>query len=132
VPDRKYVSVRRPVDAPFRVLTGDLVSEPPTGYDLSLISSMAREGLTSSISVLPLANGRFAVVDGKTRLAVIRHLIRANHLVYDAVRGILRPAKRVFAFLRCRISGSRPRRRDVAGEPKSDSRPKGVMSDGRP
>jgi hypothetical protein len=116
--DPDYVTVRRPVDTPFGVIPGDLVSEDPRAYDLSLMRNLAHEGLTTPFTVRPLPAGRFEVVDGVKRLAVIRILIRTNQEVYDALRGLMRPAIRVFALIRCRIQS--PPTRD--GET-TDTRP---------
>jgi hypothetical protein len=101
--DPDYVTVRRLSDTPFRVLPVDLVSEEPQGYDLSLVRSMAVEGLTTPIVVSPLPDGRFEVIDGSKRLAAIRILVRMNNVVYDALRGIWQPANRVFRLIYCRI-----------------------------
>jgi hypothetical protein len=106
--DPDYVSVRRPADAPFGVipsdlLPGDQVRREPDGYDLALVRSVAHEGLTAPIEVQPIGGGRFRVVDGLKRLAAIRLLIRMNKVVYDAMRGIVRPARRVYSLVYCRI-----------------------------
>jgi hypothetical protein len=53
--------------------------------------------------VTPLPGGRFKVVDGLKRLAAIRILVRTNHPAFDAVRGLMRPARGVFALVRCRV-----------------------------
>src|SRR5437763_587110 len=98
-----YVTVRRLANAPFGVLPDDLVSEEPSGYDLVLVSSVALEGLATPITVQPLPDGRFRVVDGLKRLAAIRILVRMNKLIYDRVRGLTQPASRVFALISCRI-----------------------------
>jgi ParB-like nuclease domain len=117
--DPEYVFVRRPAGEPFGVMPDDLIAEPPTGYDLSLMQSITNEGLVSPITVQPLSHGRFKVTDGQKRLAAIRILIRLNKMVYDNVSRILRPAKQVFAVLRCRVRG-RPqannREHDIARE----------------
>jgi hypothetical protein len=113
--DPKYVTVRRSSDAPFGVLPVDIVSEEPQGYDLSLMRSVTLEGLTTPITVRPLSGGRFKVVDGLKRLAVIRVLVRINKAVYDSLRGCTLPADQVFALVRCRIQPPpiRPARRPV-------------------
>jgi hypothetical protein len=98
-----YVTVRRLSDTQFGVLPSDLVSDEPTGYDLSLVRSVAVEGLTTPIIVQPLPGGRFRVVDGSKRPAAIRILLRMNKLIYDRVRGLMRPASRVFALVSCRV-----------------------------
>jgi ParB-like nuclease domain len=102
-PDPDYVTVRRLANTPFGVLPADLVAEVPAGYDLDLVRSVAHEGLTTPITVRPLPNGRFKVVDGLKRLAVIRMLIRINKVTYDTLRGVMRPARQVFALIHCRI-----------------------------
>ena len=104
--DPDYISVRRPSDAPFRVLPDDLISEAPRSYDLALMRSLASDGLVTPITVRPLAGGRFRVVDGKKRLAAIGMLCKINKLAYDRLRGLARPARQVFAMVRCRL---RPR-----------------------
>ena len=101
--DPDYISVRRPADAPFSVLPNDLVAGPSAGCELSLIRSLTTDGLDTPISVRPLADVRFEVVDGRKRLAAIRMLIRINQAVYDKLHGIARPASQVFALVRCRI-----------------------------
>jgi hypothetical protein len=98
-----YVNVRRLSAAPFGVLPDDLVSEEPAGYDLALVRDVASEGLATPITVQPLADGRFRVIDGFKRLAAIRILIRMNNRIYDRVRGLKQPASRVFALISCRI-----------------------------
>jgi ParB-like nuclease domain len=99
----EYLTVRRRSDAPFRVLPIDLVSEEPQGYDLSLVRSMAVEGLTTPITVCPLPDGRFRVIDGSKRLAAIRVLVQMNKVVYDTLRRLWRPARQVFRLIYCRI-----------------------------
>jgi hypothetical protein len=103
MPTRDYVTVRRLSAAPFGVIPDDLVSEEPSGYDLALARSVALEGLTTPITVLPLSDGKFRVIDGLKRLAAIRILIRMNKLIYDRVSGLVKPASQVFALIRCRI-----------------------------
>ncbi len=98
-----YVSVRRPSHSPFRVLPDDLLSGPAEGYDLSLMCSIARDGLMTPISVQPVEGHRFEVKDGHKRLAAIRMLVRINKLAFDKIRGLQRPAKDVFALLLCCI-----------------------------
>jgi hypothetical protein len=111
MPESEFVNVRRPSDAPFRVLPGDLVATKQPGYDLSLMRSLTTEGLTNPLVVEPLPGGRFKVVDGVKRLAVIRVLILNNKKVYDHLRRLARPASQVFSLIRCRISRapSKPR-----------------------
>jgi hypothetical protein len=99
-----FVTVRRPAGAAFGVLPEDLVTEPPPGYDLSLMRSLTSDGLVTPITVCPLGDGQFAVVDGKKRLAAVRMLMRINKLAYDNLRGLARPARRAFALLRCRMA----------------------------
>jgi ParB-like nuclease domain len=116
VPD--YVTVRRLSDTQFGVLPNDLVSDEPAGYDLSLVRSVATEGLTTPIVVQPLPGGRFRVVDGSKRLAAIRILLRMNKRIYDRLRGLMRPAGRVFALVSCRVESPPPpvaRRRSNRG-----------------
>ncbi len=119
MPDPDYVTVRRASATSFGVLPDDLVSEDPRGYDLSLMRSLTAEGLATPISVRPLPGVRFKVVDGLKRLAVIRFLIRTNQSVYDAMRGLTRPARRVFALVRCHTqspaAGRDEATRDEAG-----------------
>lgn len=105
--DPDYVSVRRPSDAPFGVLPADLVAEAPRGYDLDLMRSVTLDGLETPITVRPAGGGLFKVIDGGKRLAVIRMLVRLNKMVYDGVRGFARPAKEVFALVRCRVQKGR-------------------------
>jgi hypothetical protein len=116
--DPNFVTVRRPSDAPFSVMPADLICEPPEGYDLALMRDLAINGLDTPITVRPVANGLFRVVDGRKRLAAVRMLIRINKMVYDKVRGFARPATKVFALLRCRIR-SRPARAKGATEDRS-------------
>jgi hypothetical protein len=101
--DKDYVTVRRPSATSFRVLPGDLVTEDPRGYDLSLVRSLAAEGLITPFAVRPLPDGRFEVVGGSDLLAAVRLLVRTDRLVYDALRGITRPAVRVFSLVSCRL-----------------------------
>ena len=104
--DPDYISVRRPTDAPFNVLAADLTCETPEGYDLPLMRSLTSDGLVTPITVEPLADGRFAVVDGRKRVAAIRMLVLIKKLTFDRLRGYARPTKKVFAMVRCRL---RPR-----------------------
>lgn len=101
--DSDYVTVRRRSGSIFRVLAEDLVSGPPDGYDLSLMRNITLDGLETPITVRPISDGRFVVLDGRKRLAAIRMLVKINKGVYDKLRGIVRPAKQVFALLRCRL-----------------------------
>ncbi len=101
--DKDFVTVRRPSGTSFRVLPGDLVCEDPRGYDLCLVRSLALEGLTTPFTVRPLPGGRFEVIGGSDLLTAVRLLVRTNQVVYDAVRGLARPASRAFAFVRCRL-----------------------------
>jgi hypothetical protein len=101
IPD--YISVRRPSAAPFGVLPDDLPSEAPAGYDLDLMRDITTNGLDHAIRVSPVGVGQFEVIDGLKRIAAIRMLIQINKMVYDKTRGFARPAKLVFALIRCRI-----------------------------
>lgn len=106
--DPNYVSVRRPSNFPFGVLPADLVAETPRGYDLDLMRSVTLDGLETPITVRPVGGGLFKVIDGGKRLAVIGVLVRLNKMVHDAARGVARPAKEVFALVRCRVQKERP------------------------
>jgi ParB-like nuclease domain len=97
------VPIQRPTDSSFGILTDLVVSDEPQGYDLSMVRSIADDGLITAITVEPIGNGRFKVVDGRKRLAAIQILVRINKLVYDNLRGLLRPAKQVYTFIRCRF-----------------------------
>jgi hypothetical protein len=114
-----YVTVRRLSDTQFGVLPNDLVSEEPAGYDLSLVRRVAVEGLATPIIVQPLPCGRFKVVDGSKRLAAIRILLRMNKLIYDRVRGLMRPASRVFALVSCRVQSPPPPGGETTKQPSS-------------
>jgi hypothetical protein len=108
MPDPNYVSVRRPVDAPFGVIPGDLVADAPDGYDLSLVRELTTEGQVVPIEVRPVADGTFEVTDGRKRLAAIQLLVRTNKLVFDRIRGFARPARKAFALVLCRIGRRTP------------------------
>lgn len=103
MPNPDFVTVRRSTTVPFGVLAEDLDMSKPTGYDLDMMRSLIQEGLTTPLVVEPIAGGRFRVLDGKKRLAAIQLLVRANKPVYDAIRCVMRPARRMFAILRCRV-----------------------------
>ena len=99
----EYISVRRLTDAPFGVLLEDLISDTPTGYDLSLMRRLTHYGLVTPLAVRPLTGGRFKVVGGLKRLAAVRMLVQTDKMVHDRSHGMARPAREVFALIRCRF-----------------------------
>ena len=106
-----------PADSPFLVPQVELIAETPNGYDLSLMRDLVEDGQLSPISVRTSLGG-FEVVGDQTHLAAIRMLVRLNRLVYDNLRGLFRPAAKVFALVSCRIC---PRRTPTG--PKDEGRP---------
>ena len=110
---------RPPSDSPFLVPQVELIAETPKGYDLSLMRDLVEAGQVTPISVRTSVGG-FEVVGDQTQLAAIRMLVRLNRLVYDNLRGLLRPAAKVFALVSCRIW---PRRTPTG--PKDEGRPAG-------
>ena len=101
-------ALRHSTGASFEVPVDKIVTDTPPGYDLSLMRDIAADGLAAPVTVEPLDDHRFKVVDGKKRMAVIHLMIRSNTLAYDSLRGLMRPAQRVFALIWCRLRpGSR-------------------------
>jgi hypothetical protein len=103
VTDDVPIPLPRPSDSSVDIPNYMLVADTPTGFDLSIVRSIAADGLITPITVDPIGNTRFKVVNGRKRLAAIQMLVRINKLVYDNLRGLMRPAKQVYAFVRCRV-----------------------------